>query len=139
MPGWRRRNQPGHGRWPLKECPERNRSFPPAISLCRVRRPIGGAPTGAPADGESLEKLLEGLQLDFGAVDEKNDPYKLPEGTPAQPGSPPTEQPPAQSETQPSSPPAQSQAPAQQEDAPADNSSASQPESSNAAPDQPPQ
>ncbi len=99
----------------------------------------GGVPAGTPADGESLEKLLEGLQLDFGAVDEKNDPYKLPEGTPAQPGSSPAEQAPAQGETQPSSSLPQGESPPQQQDLPADNSSASQPDGSDAAPDQPPE
>ena len=136
MPGWRRRDQPGHGRWPLKGCLERNRSFPPAISLCRVRRPQAERRLARRLTGESLEKLLEGLQLDFGAVDEKNDPYKLPDSTPE---SPPAEQPPAQGETQPSSPPAQSEAPAQQEGAPADNSSASQIDNATSDSDQPPQ
>jgi predicted negative regulator of RcsB-dependent stress response len=92
----------------------------------------GGAPAGTPADGESIEKLLEGLQLDLGEVDEKNDPYKLPEGTPAVPGSPPAEQPPAQSETQPTSPPAQSETPPAQEAGTSEGTTDSQTDNANA-------
>jgi tetratricopeptide (TPR) repeat protein len=59
--------------------------------------PGGGAPAGTPGEGESLEKLLEGLNLDFEAIDEKTDPYRLPSGAPGQPASPPAQtEPPAQ-------------------------------------------
>jgi hypothetical protein len=57
--------------------------------------PAGGTPNGPPGESESLEKLLEGLNLDFGAIDEKNDRYQLP------------------STTQPESTPAENQAPEQ--------------------------
>jgi hypothetical protein len=93
--------------------------------------PSGGAPAGTPAQDESLDKLLEGLQLDFGSVDEKNDPYKLPEGTPAQPGSPPADQPPSEGETQPSVPPAQGEAPPAQSTGNSNNSSGPQHENAN--------
>jgi hypothetical protein len=94
--------------------------------------PAGSAPAGTPAQDESLDKLLEGLNLDFGAVDEKNDPYKLPEGTPAQPGSPPSEQPSAEGESQSTAPASQSEAPPAQEAAPTNNSTGS--ETDNAKP-----
>lgn len=113
--------------------------------------PTGGMPTSTPGEGESLEKLLEGLNLDFGAIDEKNDRYQLP-GTPGEPASPPTQnQTPEQGEGAPAQgqapaspanePPAQSEAAPDQESAPidssGDNSTDSQTGNANADADQP--
>jgi hypothetical protein len=110
--------------------------------------PAGGTPTGAPGDNESLEKLLEGLNLDFEAIDEKNDRYPLPSGTPGQPGSTPAEnQTPVQGESAPApgttasppadEPPAQRAAPPVQDSAPTESSgdSGATPQSENASAD----
>jgi hypothetical protein len=94
----RPRSMPGLG------APATGSGFSPAELALPGDSPAGGGPTGTPGESESLEKLLEGLNIDFGAIDETNDRYPLPSGTPVQPESPP---------------PAENQTPEQGEGAPA--------------------
>jgi hypothetical protein len=100
--------------------------------------PEGGMPTSTPADGESIEELLQGLNLPTDAVDQKSDGSQLPSSAPGQPGTPPAENPtPEQGAAAPADqpPPQGESAPAQATaptDNPADNSSDSQTGNENA-------
>ena len=132
--------------------PASNPDFSAADLALPGDSPTGGTPTGTPGEGESLEKLLEGLNIDFGAIDEKNDRYQLPSAAPGEPASPPTQnQTPEQGESAPpqgqapatptDQPPAQSEAAPAEDPAPTessgDNSTDSQTGNANADADQP--
>jgi hypothetical protein len=148
---WLAKAEPTRPRSTPGDRPTTGSYFSPADLALPGDSPAGGT-TATPGEAESLEKLLEGLNLDFGAIDEKNDPYQLPSGAPGQPGSTPAEtQTPEQGESTPvqgpapvspaDPPPAQGDAPPAQESAPADSSgdssTGSQTESANSDADQP--
>jgi hypothetical protein len=132
--------------------PASNPDFSAADLALPGDSPAGVTPTATPGESESLEKLLEGLNLDFGAIDETNDRYQLPNGTPGQPASPPAQnRMPEQGEGAPAQgqapappanePPSQSDAaPAQRStstDSSGDSSTGSQTDNANADADQP--
>jgi hypothetical protein len=106
--------------------------------------PESGMPAGTAGDGESFEKLLEGLKLDFDAIDETTDRYQPGAAPQAQPQTPRTQ--PESTPAQPESTPSESDSTSAQGDRPTaqapvapDTSSESESDNANAGADQPEQ